>query len=78
MLTPQALAQDKRVLRANGHDQAEAQKQALGKDGPSPSNTCLHTHAMHASEREMIEKSEIVPGLSGADRSGAPTVRAGP
>ena len=32
MLTPQALAQDKCVLRPNGHDQAQAQKQALGKD----------------------------------------------
>jgi hypothetical protein len=63
MLTPQALAQDKGVLRPNGHDQAQAQKQALGKDRPSPSNTCLHTHAMRASEREMIPKREIVPGL---------------
>jgi hypothetical protein len=71
MLTPQALTQDKGVLRANGHDQAEAQKQALGKDRPSPSKTCLQTHAMRASEREMIEKSEMAPGLSGADRSGA-------
>jgi hypothetical protein len=49
----------------------------LGKDRPSPSNVCLYTHGMRASEREMIEKSEMAPGLSGADRSGAQTVRAG-
>jgi hypothetical protein len=34
-----ALAQDKSVLRPNGNDQVQAQKQALGKDRPSLYNT---------------------------------------
>jgi hypothetical protein len=44
MLTPQALAQDKRVLRANGHDQAQAQKQALGKDRAHSGNGVVQVH----------------------------------
>jgi hypothetical protein len=71
MLTPQALAQDKGVLRPNGHDQAQAQKQALGKDRPSPSNTCWYTHVIRAVEREMIQKRRIVPGLTGCDGTDA-------
>jgi hypothetical protein len=67
MLPAQALAQNKSVLRPNGHDQAQAQQQALGKDRPSPYNTCLHNHVMRASEREMNTKREIVPGLTGCD-----------
>jgi hypothetical protein len=44
MLTPQALTQDKGVLRANGHDQAEAQKQALGKNGAHAQEGVIPIH----------------------------------
>jgi hypothetical protein len=39
MLTPQALAQNKSVLSANGNDQAQAQDHALYKNRPGLSNT---------------------------------------
>ena len=45
MLTAQTLAQDKRVLRANGHDEAQTQGQALDKDGPGEGKGVQHVHA---------------------------------